>query len=63
MRIVKGKAPPPYGGGAILLTLCAVAAGAFQALAAGPPIAGQLWSSQVDSRSATLWPKSTPTAR
>jgi hypothetical protein len=41
-------------GGAILLTLCALGSSASPALAAGPPIAGQLWASQVDSRSATL---------
>lgn len=40
--------------GAVLLTLCALAAAASSALAAGPPIAGALWASQVDSRSATL---------
>jgi len=36
-----------------LLTLCVLGLPAT-ALAAGPPIAGKLWSSQVDSRSATL---------
>ena len=43
-------------GGAILITLCCAFLGAFAspALAVGPPIAGQLWASQVDSRSATL---------
>ncbi len=42
-------------GGAILLTLgLLLTAGTSSALAAGPPIAGQLWASQVDSRSATL---------
>jgi hypothetical protein len=41
-------------GGAVLLTLCALGAVASSALAAGPPIAGALWGSQVDSRSATL---------
>ncbi len=42
-------------GGAILLTLCALlTAGVSLASAAGPPIAGELWASQVDSRSATL---------
>jgi hypothetical protein len=41
-------------GGAFLLTLCALGSVASPALAAGPPIAGQLWASQVDSRSATL---------
>jgi hypothetical protein len=41
-------------GGAILLTLACLGVSAPGALAAGPPIAGQLWASQVDSRSATL---------
>src|ERR1700710_215389 len=41
-------------GGAFLLTLCALGAGASPALAVGPPIAGALWASQVDSRSAPL---------
>ncbi len=42
-------------GGAILLTLCVLLGGSTaSALAAGPPIAGDLWASQVDSRSATL---------
>ncbi len=40
-------------GGAILLTLACLVS-APSALAAGPPIAGALWASQVDSRSATL---------
>jgi hypothetical protein len=40
--------------GAILLTLACLGVSAPSALAAGPPIAGQLWASQVDSRSATL---------
>jgi hypothetical protein len=40
--------------GAISLTLCALGAVASPALAVGPPIAGKLWASQVDSRSATL---------
>jgi hypothetical protein len=41
-------------GGAFFLTLCALGAAASPALGAGPPIAGTLWASQVDSRSATL---------
>src|SRR5215469_5810894 len=42
-------------GGAVLLTLCTLLGGSVSsALAAGPPIAGQLWASQVDSRSGTL---------
>jgi len=41
-------------GGAFLLTLCALGASASPALAVGPPIAGALWASQVDSRSGTL---------
>jgi len=40
--------------GAVLFTLLCLGVGAQSALAAGPPIAGQLWASQVDSRSATL---------
>ncbi len=40
-------------GGAILLILACLVS-APSALAAGPPITGQLWASQVDSRSATL---------
>jgi hypothetical protein len=57
MRIRTRRRRPLTCGGAILLTALAIGAGAGQALAAGPagpPIAGQLWSSQVDSRSATL---------
>ena len=57
MGIVKARRRRRRGGGAILLTLCVLTAGSGQALAAGPagpPIAGELWSSQVDSRSATL---------
>src|SRR5215831_12303480 len=41
-------------GGAILLTLLCLGLSATSASAAGPPIAGALWASQVDSRSATL---------
>ena len=41
-------------GGAFLLTLCALGSAASPALAAGLPVAGALWASQVDSRSATL---------
>ncbi len=41
-------------GGAVLLTLVCLVVGVPSAFAAGPPIAGQLWASQVDSRSATL---------
>ncbi|HWA55395.1 MAG TPA: fibronectin type III domain-containing protein [Solirubrobacterales bacterium] len=40
--------------GAVLLTLCVLGAASSSALAVGPPIAGKLWASQVDSRSATL---------
>jgi len=41
-------------GGAVLLTLICLGVSASGAYAAGPPIAGELWASQVDSRSATL---------
>jgi hypothetical protein len=44
----------PRCGGAVLLTLICLGVSAPLASAAGPPIAGQLWASQVDSRSATL---------
>ena len=54
MRIAKARRHRFRGGGAFLLTLLALAATAPNALAVGPPIAGVLWSSQVDSRSATL---------
>jgi hypothetical protein len=57
MRIVKARRRRLAGGGAVLLTLCVLAASASPASAAGPagpPIAGQLWASQVDSHSATL---------
>ena len=54
MRIEKRPRRSLIRGGAILLTLCALAVGPAPALAAGPPIAGALWASQVDSRSATL---------
>ena len=54
MRVKTRRRRPLAGGGAILLTLLALGATAPNALAAGPPIAGALWSSQVDSRSATL---------
>jgi hypothetical protein len=40
--------------GAILLTLICLGVSVPGALAVGPPIAGKLWASQVDSRSATL---------
>jgi hypothetical protein len=40
--------------GAVLLTLICLGVSVAPALAAGPPIAGKLWASQVDSRSATL---------
>jgi hypothetical protein len=40
--------------GALLLTLCALAVNVGLAFGAGPPIAGALWASQVDSHSATL---------
>jgi hypothetical protein len=54
MRIKRRRHRPWKCGGAILLTLCALALNVAPALAVGPPIAGQLWASQVDSRSATL---------
>src|SRR3954451_14685002 len=54
MRIVKAMRRRLRGGGAILLTLLALGSTAPSDLAAGPPIAGALWASQVDSRSATL---------
>ncbi len=55
MRIVKTwRHRPLVGGGAILLTLISIGWGAMPASAAGPPIVGDLWASQVDSRSATL---------
>jgi hypothetical protein len=43
-------------GGAALLSLCALVLGplAVPAAAAGPPILGAVWASQVDARSATL---------
>jgi hypothetical protein len=41
-------------GGAILFTLACLGVSAPLASAVGPPIAGKLWASQVDSRSATL---------
>ena len=40
--------------GAVSLTLLCLGVSAPSALAVGPPIAGKLWASQVDSRSATL---------
>jgi hypothetical protein len=40
--------------GAFLLTLICLGVSVAPALASGPPIAGKLWASQVDSRSATL---------
>ncbi|MGH2974082.1 MAG: hypothetical protein ACRDLL_04340, partial [Solirubrobacterales bacterium] len=55
MRIVKSQRHRSLaGGGALALTLIVLGAIAPNALAAGPPIAGQLWSSQIDSHSATL---------
>ena len=50
----KGAAALWKCAGAVLLTLCCLGASASRASAAGPPIAGALWASQVDSRSATL---------
>jgi hypothetical protein len=54
MRIKTRRCRTFRCGGAVLLTLCALAVNVAPALAAGPPIAGQIWSSQVDSHSATL---------
>lgn len=54
MRITQRRRRSLKCGGAILFTLCALGSAASPALAAGPPIAGALWASQVDSRSATL---------
>jgi hypothetical protein len=54
MRITQRRHRLLRCGGAILLTLCVLSCTASSALAAGPPIAGELWASQVDSRSATL---------
>jgi hypothetical protein len=54
MRSSQGRNRPLQCGGATLLTLICLAASAPGASAAGPPIAGALWASQVDSRSATL---------
>ena len=54
MRIKQRRHRFSKCGGAILLTLACLGASASSALAAGPPIAGELWASQVDSRSATL---------
>jgi len=54
MRIGKRRHRFLKRGVAFFLTLCALGSVASPALAAGPPIAGALWASQVDSRSATL---------
>jgi hypothetical protein len=54
MRIKQRRHRFSKCGGAVLLTLICLAASAPSALAAAPPIAGQLWASQVDARSATL---------
>jgi hypothetical protein len=54
MRIKQRRRRSLRCGGAILFTLCALGAAASSAFATGPPIAGQLWASQIDSRSATL---------
>jgi hypothetical protein len=54
MRIKQRRHRPLKCGGAILLTLICLGVSAPLASAAGPPIAGQLWASQVDSRSGTL---------
>jgi hypothetical protein len=54
MRIKQRRHRSLKCGGAILLILLCLGASASSALAAGPPIAGALWASQVDSRSATL---------
>jgi hypothetical protein len=54
MRIKQRRHRFSKCGGAILLTLICLGLSASSTLAAGPPIAGELWASQVDSRSATL---------
>jgi hypothetical protein len=54
MRSTKRRHRPLRCGGALLLTLACLGVSAPSALAVGPPIAGALWASQVDSRSATL---------
>jgi len=54
MRNSQRRHRPLKCGGAIFLTLCALAVLPAAALAAGPPLAGALWASQVDSRSGTL---------
>jgi len=54
MRSTKRRHRPLRCGGAVLLTLLCLGGSVSSALAAGPPIAGALWASQVDSRSATL---------
>ena len=54
MRSTKRRRRSLRCGGAVLLTLLCLGGSVSSALAAGPPIAGALWASQVDSRSATL---------
>jgi hypothetical protein len=55
MRIAKARHHRSLvGSGAVLLVLLVLSGAAPSASAAGPPIAGRLWASQVDSRSATL---------
>ncbi len=54
MRRTKRRRRSLRCGGALLLTLACLGVSAPSALAVGPPIAGALWASQVDSRSATL---------
>ncbi len=55
MRIAKARRHRPLTcGGAILVTLIALGTSAVPASAAGPPLVGDIWASQVDSRSATL---------
>jgi hypothetical protein len=54
MRSTKRRHRSLRCGGAILLTLACLGTSASGASAAGPPVAGALWASQVDSRSATL---------
>ena len=54
MRSTKRRRRSWKCGGAVFLTLICLGVSAPSALAVGPPIAGALWASQVDSRSATL---------
>ncbi len=54
MRIRQRRRRSSKCGGAVLLTVLCLGAITPSASAAGPPLAGPLWASQVDSRSATL---------